>query len=156
VLNDPIYKGRWVPPLLTPGNEAIKAEANELDADRKAAELAKAFIVEHRQALPRLIAWRLIRLFQPDPGTPNRAFNLALLFSYGPLIPFMLLGGYFARRHACSIILYSAVVMILANAILLYGDHRFRASIAPILIAFAVLGVHGLVKRRGEYKHAST
>lgn len=156
VLSDPIHKGRWVPPLLTPGNEAIKAETNEVDADRKAAELAREFIVEHRQALPRLIAWRLIRLVQPDPGTPNRAFNLALLFSYGPLIPFMLLGAYLARRHTCSIMLYSAVVMILANTILLYGDHRFRASIAPILIAFAVLGVHGLVKRRSKYKHTST
>ncbi|MFT5121830.1 MAG: 4-amino-4-deoxy-L-arabinose transferase-like glycosyltransferase [Candidatus Omnitrophota bacterium] len=141
VLHDPKYKGRWVPPLLTPGNAAIKAEPDELSADKKASELARTFVAQHRRDLPKLVGWRLIRLIQPNPETPNHAFNLALLFSYGPLIPLILFGLITARRGPASIVLYAAVAMIILNAVLLYGDHRFRASIAPILISFAVIGL---------------
>ena len=115
----------------------------EVAADTLAKERANEFIAAHKADLPKMTLWKLRNLISPWPGTPNQAFNWAIALSYGLLLPAMVWGLLLGWRSFGSAngALYAPVGAILVNVVLLYGDHRFRISIAPLLIVFAVWAV---------------
>lgn len=149
ILKMPDKIGRWIEPKYTPGNQAIKdaERISKSAADAKANELARTFIRSHLSEMPRLTVWKFVRLIHPWPGTPNQGFNIAFALTYGPLLPFIIAGFWILRKHPLALIPSSALLMIFSNAFLLYGDHRFRASIAPILVLAAIVGMSALISR---------
>ena len=151
VLNDPDLIGRWVPYEEIPGARDMKHVAGEMDRERESWARGKRFVAEHWADMPRLTFWKFYRLLQVNPETPNRLFNLAVGTSYGLLLPFMLVGlVVLCTRGRCSpaaLTLWATLLTLAAHTVLLYGDHRFRISIEPVLILLAVLGAWGILER---------
>jgi len=70
--------------------------------------------------------------------------------SYGLMIPFLLVGLARLLKQPLAqtnIPIVSALGMIAFNTVLMYGDHRFRISIEPVLVLLTVLGLHAIVYR---------
>jgi hypothetical protein len=150
VLTNRELTGRWIIPDLLPKIAEIHSAGNEIGRDRKGYELGKEFLREHPRQIARLVTWKFIRLLNPWPGTPNRVFNWTIALTCGAMIPFCLLGFVVLLRPpklALAIPLYSCLLMIAANTAIMYGDHRFRISIEPVLVVFAVVGAQWLACR---------
>ncbi len=147
---DPRLAGRWIIPDMTPRVDEIKSAGGEVERDRAASRLGWEFARTHPGAMARLTWWKLIRLAQPWPGTPNAMFNWAVALSYGLMIPFLLVGLARLLKQPLAqtnIPIVSALGMIAFNTVLMYGDHRFRISIEPVLVLLTVLGLHAIVYR---------
>lgn len=143
IVSDPSLKGRWLSPEETPRQEWILEVKGEKERDERAYQAAFEWLEENMHLLPDLTLWKFIRTFEPNPRTPNAIFNHAVGWPWALLIPFLLFGcvRMFRLDHRSWIALATPVGMILLMTLVWYGDHRFRISIIPTLLAIAIVAL---------------
>jgi 4-amino-4-deoxy-L-arabinose transferase-like glycosyltransferase len=147
VLSEPKYHGDWITTESMPDQKrAVHALPNEIDRDKLEWEYGKAFVREHLADVPRLLWYKLDALWTPVSRTPNRAFNLLHLASYGLALPFILGGVVLVIRRrglgdTAVLALLAPVAATTAATLVFYGSARFRSTIEPILLVFAAAAV---------------
>ena len=139
--NDPTYRGDWI---RVSDLERMfgKLPQGELAKDAEASRRGWESIAVNFPRLPQLVLYKLGRFVSPFMDTPNKTVRWAFALSWIAVIPFMLIGGWHAWKHAKSsmFIFLLPVVATIATIVLFYGSIRFRDSIAPLFIAMAGIG----------------
>ncbi|MEI6085568.1 MAG: glycosyltransferase family 39 protein [Verrucomicrobiota bacterium] len=157
VLNDPAHRGQWISTNeLGEKKAAVKNLPNEVDRDRLEMENGKQFLRDNAPVIPRLAWYKFREFWTPFCKTPNQKFNLIILVSYAPLLPFMLIGLWRLRTKTDWGVLLAPVVGTVFGALVFYGSARFRSTIDPfLLIGAAVSLTHlmGIFSRAVLQKH---
>jgi hypothetical protein len=92
--------------------------------------------------LIRLELAKIGRFLTPFSDTPNQAYNLLTGLAWALLAPLVLLG--LARANYAQLAVVTAYLLI---ALIFFGEQRYRASISPILISIAALGLSTISQR---------
>jgi hypothetical protein len=117
----------------------------ELAKDREYYALGLQWISENPDDYAILLFKKIFRLFDPDPHTTRS--NVSTLYRvggwipYGVLLPFILLGMFALLPNRNIWIVYSVMISVLVNTLIIYGDSRFRAPIQPYLYLFGAWGL---------------
>jgi hypothetical protein len=132
---DPPDLGMW-------GWSALSEEAS----DRRFRSHAVDFVLERPADAARLVLWKLLRLFDPDPRSAKGDAAWKRVLGWASTAPVLLLAlaGLCAQRRSLrrgspwSILIVGTVLV----ACVFYGDARMRTAADPALLVFAG---HGLV-----------
>lgn len=147
VLTEPQLHGGWISTSELPGKtELVAPLPTELERDRKEWELGLIFLREHPGSIPQLLAHKLLRFWNPWLATPNKLLNLAVLFSYGLVLPIAGIGFWVTwhslkQGQSSEWLLVFHVAATLMGALIFWGAARFRLPIEPLLIVYATLGI---------------
>jgi len=156
VIDERAYRGGVAPIAALPGWDGILAKDGEIERDREAWRLGKAFLAENRPDVPRMLLWKFLRFwrFNAESGlsgvksgwwwdkgrTLGRAASAVdVVFAYSIVaIPLFLAGLALAAREARRLLVYHAIVLVhTATALVFYGSLRSRAPVEPVIAIFA-------------------
>ena len=157
VVADPGRIGDWIEVTSLPAWEQVRGD-DEVEVDRRCWEQGKAFVRDQPGLLPRLVGWKLVRLFDPLPFPTNPLLNAAIGLTWLVQAPLLLIGLVFLRRR--DRLLFALVVLpllsLLATTVLFYGSARFRQGYVGLLVVPAAAGAAALVERiRGRREPAA-
>lgn len=101
------------------------------------------FVAANRSLLPRLLAFKLIRLFSPFEYTPNRLVYWGEALAWMLTGPLSLWGLLVVCRRDRNVFhtLFHPILATIFTSLLFYGSTRFRNSIAPVLCLLAALAL---------------
>ncbi len=142
--NNRYAEGNWLQTERQGDLERPKS-TGELAKDREYYALGLQWISENPDDYAILLFKKIFRLFDPDPHTTRS--NVSTLYRvggwipYGVLLPFILLGMFALLPNRNIWIVYSVMISVLANTLIIYGDSRFRAPIQPYLYLFGAWGL---------------
>lgn len=149
VLNDPAWRGRAMPTSQVEAGLGVKLPEGEAASDAQAKAYATAFIDEHRDDLPRLVAWKLYRLVTPFQRTENRAVYWAQAVSWVLLAPLVMAGFFLAaRRRIAEALLWAGPIMVtLAVTVVYFAIIRYRDTLLPAMVPFGALAIDAAWRR---------
>jgi 4-amino-4-deoxy-L-arabinose transferase-like glycosyltransferase len=122
--------------------------ASELEQSRALEQDALRFMREDTAAFARLCFVRLLEFWKPFSPRAGAAANLAMLASYGLLLPFFLL--WVARRgwrRGPELLLVLVIATQTALHTIFSASVRYRIPIEPLILALATAGLFWLVDR---------
>jgi 4-amino-4-deoxy-L-arabinose transferase-like glycosyltransferase len=152
VLHDRDYLGSWISSGYLPGRKMIDAAPDEVVRDQVAWALGKQWVRANVSSLPLLSAYKLARFWLPNLTSGNPNFVLMQTVAYTPFAILILLGLAFSlwRFNIKSAPWLAAHAILAANllcTLVFYGSARFRDSITPVLMIYAVVGLDVLLGR---------
>jgi 4-amino-4-deoxy-L-arabinose transferase-like glycosyltransferase len=165
VANTPQWRGGAAPLDALEGYEQI-AGLPELERDRAAGQLGRAYLRAHPGDVPSLVAWKLVRFWRvkSDMGlsgirsgwwfnnrsTLGRAasrIDVGMLYAV-VLLPLFVMGLCLTWRRWRELLLaYGVVVVHTAVAVIFFGSLRTRIPVEPVMCAFAAAAVVSLFAR---------
>lgn len=164
VIDVPHYRGGVAPTAQLPRADEL-AQLGEYEADKLAWRLGQQFLRENPEQVPRLVAWKLVRLwrlksdmgmsgirsgwwFSKDSVLGGLAANFDIGFLYAIVtMPMFLAGLVLTRRRVPELaFLYGIVVAQTAVAVMFFGSLRTRVPAEPVIAVFAAVAVVRLYK----------
>jgi 4-amino-4-deoxy-L-arabinose transferase-like glycosyltransferase len=145
--NDPAYRGAWVKT-----SDLVDADhpltGNEVERNDQATRYGLDAIRANTDKMPSLIAAKLWRLATPFKETDNQLVRLTFAVSWIVIAPLVLLGMISAFRRAPAVgwLLLLPILATVASTVIFYGSVRFRDAVAPVLLVFAAVGLHQLIR----------
>jgi len=120
----------------------------EAEADSVYFRLGLRFMREHWQEMPRLVAWKFMRLWNPWPELPSGLERLVAAATLIPTLTFFVIGLVLAyrRREARIVPLLLPVLAVSVSAMIYWGDARIRAPSDPSMLLVAAYGAVSLVE----------
>lgn len=145
VLSEPNYLGYWTLDQL-PGRERIVAVSDEIDQERMNYAYGKQWVREHLSAMPRLILFKLVRMWIPDIASNNKKYKAVQLVGYTPFLFLYLLAAIrFCRSRprwaAQWMVLHGVILAALITTVIFFGAARYRDSNLPVLMVYAGVGL---------------
>jgi 4-amino-4-deoxy-L-arabinose transferase-like glycosyltransferase len=135
-----------------PGFQEQAQGLNEADRDELALQMAKTWLMEHRDQWG-FLAWsKLKRFWSPFLHQPSRLARWSMLLSWGPVLPLALpalaatFWG-FTRKKDVALIVHMLILSAMAGYLIVYVFPRYRFSIEPFFILLAAATVDWLVPR---------
>ena len=135
--------GYWVFPNSIPGEPtmyALSRSMSEYEVDAYYFDKGKAWVRQHRSAMPRLVLGKLIRAYVPVPWRPS-AKSWAVAACRGLLYLLGAVGLWLARHRLSPRLWIALVAMALANVLTVvafWGCARFAFELEPLVIPFAI------------------
>jgi 4-amino-4-deoxy-L-arabinose transferase-like glycosyltransferase len=145
VLHDPSLIGSWTD-VAKEENTLREEKLTAYFHDKKAYQIGIDFLKNHVRDIPKLEFMKFYRAITPFYETPNKTFNLIGGGSWLVLMPFALLGIALTLKNRSFIPLHAAVALTLFGVLVFYGSHRFRESIAPLLVLYGTIGIFTVLK----------
>lgn len=149
---------------------------SEIERDRLAWKMGKAYARTQWREMPELIKWKLIRFwrFKSDMGLSGiqsgwwfskdsflgklaAEVDVGLVYA-GFVMPLFLVGLAMTVRRARDLVfLYGAVVVHTAIAVAFFGNLRGRLPIEPVMAIFAAAALAAIAERlrRGRVRHSA-
>lgn len=150
VSEDAFFRGNWISPENLPQNEWILEASGEYQRDKRCYEAGLNFISDNKKEMPTLLFAKLWRFISPFLHTPNATFNFVVGIGWACLSIPAVLGLYISFKLTFQNpidTVHAVLLMMILNTIVFYGSQRFRASIMPFLVIYAVLGASYLFDR---------
>ncbi|MFZ1947579.1 MAG: glycosyltransferase family 39 protein [bacterium] len=165
VLNDPALYGSVGTSEALPGWSRIQS-ASEVDGDREAWRLGRAFLMENPGVIPKLIWRKFLRFWRFQSHAPFSGvksgwwwnkntllgglasrFDPGMLYSVVVLPPFLLGIVLTARRYRKVFFLYATVAAHVLVALVFFGSLRARLPIEPVIAMLAAVGLVWIAAR---------
>jgi hypothetical protein len=154
---DAEHPGKWVPPeRVYAGSDDPPdlgmwgwSKLSEEAGDRRFAADALKWVGENPGSAAKLCAWKVVRLFDPDPHSEkDDAAGKAWIgwLTFAPVLVLAVLG---ARAWRTEWPWTLAVLGTVATAVVFYGDTRMRTCADPALLVFAAHGAVSVARRLG-------
>jgi 4-amino-4-deoxy-L-arabinose transferase-like glycosyltransferase len=148
IATEPAHAGSWVEVTALGASPAL-FEGPEVEVDRRCWEQGREYLSQDPGQLPRLLAWKLVRLVEPFPFSSNPLLDLAVGAAWLVHLPLLLLGLTLLRRRD-GLLFWTVVLPLLAlllTTLIFYGSARFRQGHAGLLIVPVGLAATVLVER---------
>jgi hypothetical protein len=131
--------GRWVRHERLPEGTAYDQLIDDPSADERGYELGFAFLTEHPDSIPTLLAGKSTRFWSYVEviGTSPALFALCLVLA--PFGAFGLIGSY--RRARIGGFIALVVLAQYMSCLVFWGDARFRYPIEPYLVIAVAYGL---------------
>lgn len=161
VLEEPRWRGYWVPTNGLPGRARVDAQESELASDSVEYALGMNWIEENPTSFLKLLPWKVANLLLPwEKGSANARYRLTAAVLATPWVALWLLGIALALRRWRRK-LWLAVLVATGGIVLLtlvfFGSARFRDGYTawlalPVALAIArCLAALGSDRARGDY-----
>jgi 4-amino-4-deoxy-L-arabinose transferase-like glycosyltransferase len=145
VLNRPLSLG-WASWVDLPHLDEILAAPDEVERDKIQWRLGMDWLRTHASAVPRLLVFKLSRLWLPDLKSPSRPYKLSQIIGYTPFLILFILGclrSLLDRRcwTLAWAAYHSSILATIATALIFRGAPRFRDANVPVLMSYASMGL---------------
>lgn len=167
VANTPQWRGGAAPLDALPGYKDQLMGMQELERDRAAWQMGRAFLRDNPGEVPPLVAWKLIRFWRvkSDMGLSgirsgwwfdNRSLlgraaakiDAGMIYAL-VLLPLFLVGLLVTRRRWRDLLFaYGAILVHTAVAVVFFGSLRTRIPVEPLMCAFAAAAVVSFLARQ--------
>lgn len=146
VLEEPRWRGYWVPTNRLPDRELVDAAPSEAAADQVEYELGTNWIEENPGSFLELLPWKLANLVLPwEKGSANAMYRVSAAVFVTPWIALWLLGIALAvrrwrRRVWLAVLIATGGIVLLT--LIFFGSARFRDGYTawlalPVALALA-------------------
>jgi len=141
-----LARGAWADSNIVPDLQELY-QRDEVERDRIFYARGLNFLQQNISFIPAHLYYKFMNFWSFNGGT--RMKTIALVCSYGVLLPFFLFGlGLGIRRTLKtmdeSFVFLSMIVAFNLAALVFYGSIRFRFPIEPFIILFSALGIEHL------------
>ena len=141
-----LARGAWVDSNIVPDLQELY-QRNEVERDRIFYARGFNFLQQNVAFIPAHLYYKFMNFWSLNGETKMK--TIALVCSYGVLLPFFLFGlGLGIRRTLKtrdeSFVFLSMIVAFNLAALVFYGSIRFRFPIEPFIILFSALGIEHL------------
>lgn len=146
VLDDPVWRGRWLKTSELERRLGVDLPADETAANKAALGYGLRFIRENPREMPGLAAAKLGRLVTPFPRTGNQAVYWSEAVAWCLLAPLCVLGFVRWWRHSRSdvMVMLLPIIVTLAVAVVFFAIVRYRNALSPVLVVIAAPAVESL------------
>jgi len=143
VFSDPALIGSWYSGdhANIPGYEDF-LQLPDAERSTRATELAIAFLKGLSYTdLVKLEVMKAYRFLSPITDTPNAMYRWVIAISWSAVAPFVIWGAIASWRDRRAAFMHAVLAAYLAITVVFFGEPRYRATLAPLLVAYATLGV---------------
>ncbi|MFH1612600.1 MAG: glycosyltransferase family 39 protein [bacterium] len=147
--------GKWVSPnnTLWKENNILKKKIDaltEVEKDKFYYQLGFNWIKNNPKKFVFLEFKKFLRFWDYDKRSyhskTSNLYKIIGLFSYGILLPFIIIGFCFSLKNNNFLILNFSILYFLFITLIFYGDIRLRAPIEPFLFILGSIGISKVIK----------
>jgi 4-amino-4-deoxy-L-arabinose transferase-like glycosyltransferase len=152
VLHEPYYYGSWITTEDLPYRNLIDATPNEVAHDQEEWHLGMEWVKGHEGSMPLLWFYKLVRLWLPDIASENRKYVMLQVIGATPLLILTLIGLFRCLRCRCYwtegwFLAHGIIAATVVTGLVFWGSPRFRDANLPVLMAYAAMGLQGILPR---------